>query len=402
MKILWVKAGGLVPLDTGGKIRSYNLIRELARNHHVTLLTYYSPHDNDAHGTLEQIVSRVVCLPIRLPSRRSLAGCASYVRNLFSPLPYSMARYRDSEVARKLLHLLQTEAYDVIICDFLVAACVISWDFPCPKILFTHNVESMICQRHFLIARNPFWKFVWWREYRAMARVERFYIQKADHVLAVSDTDRDYFSQLVDAAKITVVPTGVDMDYFKPLLGHEQPNTLVFTGSMDWMPNEDGVLYFTREILPHIRRRVPDVTFWVVGRKPTPQLKSIPGQHHDVYVTGTVDDIRPYLGKASVYVVPLRIGGGTRLKIFEAMAMGKAIVATSIAAEGLPVNQGKNIILADEPQEFAQRVVNLLKNSHLRAGLGQAALKAVEQKHSWASVAAHLEAALASVTGNTH
>src|SRR6185312_5215750 len=208
------------------------------------------------------------------------------------------------------------------------------------------------------------------------------------HVLTVSEADKDFFSDFVDRSKMTVISTGVDTNYFRPDDGKEQRNSLVFTGSMDWMPNEDGVLYFIRSILPLVRREIPDVSFTIVGRKPSEKLRATAASEPGVQVTGTVDDIRPYVREGSVYVVPLRIGRGTRLKIFEAMAMGKAIVSTTLGAEGLPISDGRNISIADSPEQFSSKVCQLLRDPEARRRLGSAARQLVEQHYSWSSVAA--------------
>jgi glycosyltransferase involved in cell wall biosynthesis len=186
-----------------------------------------------------------------------------------------------------------------------------------------------------------------------------------------------------------VIPTGVDTEYFQPSAEPEQPGTMAFTGTMDWMPNEDGVVYFCDKILPLIRRDVHDACFWVVGRRPPRRVQALASGH--VVVTGAVDDIRPYLGKAALCVVPLRSGSGTRIKIFEAMAMGKAVVSTSMGAEGLPVSHGENIILADDPADFARQAVQLLRDPHRRAQLGRAARRLVEENYGWPAVAVHFE-----------
>jgi glycosyltransferase involved in cell wall biosynthesis len=212
-------------------------------------------------------------------------------------------------------------------------------------------------------------------------------LQQADAVLTVSDTDREMFAKLVPRNKITTVQTGVDVDYFRPAPGKEQANMMVFTGSMDWMPNEDGILYFVAEILPLIRREIPDARLLVVGRSPSGRVKELAVRDSLIEVTGTVEDIRPFMDRAAVYVVPLRIGGGTRIKIFEAMAEGKAVVSTTIGAEGLPVADGQNIVIADRPSDFAGRVVTMLRDSDLRHSLGDAARKLVEENYSWGSVA---------------
>lgn len=397
MKILWVKAGGLIPPDTGGKIRSYQLLRRLAAKHGVTLFTFYAAHPHDAHDQLEREDIRVLRHPLQTPAPRSLAEVGLYARQLFSLQPYSITKYCRSEVALRLRQLLQEDKYDLILCDFLCAAGVIPWDLACPKVLFTHNVEALIWQRHFRVARNPVWKAVCWREYKTMARAEHHYLGLADHILTVSDTDRDHFTQFIDSSRVTVIPTGVDVNYYGPTSEPVEPNALVFTGAMDWMPNEDGMFHFLEKILPRIRRQIPEVTLWIVGRQPSRRLRELAARTPGVCVTGTVEDIRPYVHRAAVYVVPLLVGSGTRLKIFEAMAMGKAVVSTPLGAEGLPIRDGENVMLADEPESFANAVVRLLQSSELRNNLGRAAREFVEQKYSWVSVAAELEAVLTTV-----
>ena len=397
MKILWVKSGGLVPLDHGGKIRSFQLAKELAQSHEVALFTFYQPTPDDTHSELRKIFSRVTCIPISVPAQNSYREYAAYAMNLVSGRPYSVTKYCQPHVAAELRRHLQEESYDVIVCDFLLTAGVIPWDLPGPRVLFTHNVEAQIWERQFQVAGNPVWKAACYREFRTMARMERDYLRRADHVLAVSETDRTYFSRFVDPSKISVIPTGVDVDYFRPSPDTEEPHTLVFTGSMDWLANEDGIIYFMHEILPIVRTEIPKVSLWVVGRRPSGRLREAAEVIPGVKVTGTVADIRPYIGKASVYVVPLLVGGGTRLKIFEAMAMGKAIVSTSIGAEGLPVASGKDLILADGAQDFARQVIHLLRNSRRREELGTSARRLVEQNYSWHSVGGELDSVLGGV-----
>ena len=401
MRILWVKAGGLVPPDTGGKIRSYSILQQLAKRHEVTLFTFYRKYDGDRHSELAHLFHRVVCVPLPLPASRTFSEVALYVRNLLTLQPYSVAKFCQPLVSGEVRDLLRDHTFDVVVCDFVNAAGVLPWDISCPKILFTHNVEAQIWWRHYQNARNPLWSAVSLREYNAMNRTELTYVKSADHVLTVSEADREYFSCFIDACKITVIPTGVDIHFFQPDPCQPEGNTLVFTGSMDWIPNEDAMLYFIKAIFPHIRQQVPDTCLWIVGRKPSARLKALAAQENGVRVTGRVDDIRPYVCDAAVYVVPLRIGGGTRIKIFEAMAMGKAVVSTAIGAEGLPVQQEENILLADQPKEFANKVVALLKDPRYRTSLGTAARKLVEQKHSWELVGADFERALAKVVGST-
>ena len=387
MKILWVKAGGLVPPDTGGKIRSYNILCELARQHSVTFFSFYTAHDNDSHPDLKNIFDRVVCVPLKLPAPRSPAEILDYGVRLLSSQPYGITKYCRPEVRRRLRALLKEEGYDVILCDFMAAAGVVPWECPTPKVLFTHNVEATIWRRHYEVATNPIWKAISLREWRKMEAAEQRYLRLADRVLTVSETDRDAFAPLVDPGKLTVIPTGVDVEYFQPTPVEETPNSLVFTGSMDWLPNEDAILYFADAILPLIKQQCPEISLEVVGRSPSRKLQALAETEKGIRLTGWVENIRPFVARGSICIVPLRIGGGTRLKIFEAMAMGKAIVSTSVGAEGLPVQSGENIILADGPQDFADSVITLLRDSNERKRLGTAARTLVQEKYSWLKVA---------------
>jgi glycosyltransferase involved in cell wall biosynthesis len=191
------------------------------------------------------------------------------------------------------------------------------------------------------------------------------------------------------------VQTGVDTGYFAPRSAGraDRHAHLVFTGSMDWLPNEDGMLYFVREILPLIRRDEPDASLSIIGRAPTPAVKRL-ADEAGIEVTGRVDDVRPHIAAGSVYVVPLRVGGGTRLKIFEAMSMAKAVVSTTVGAEGLPVTSGRNIVIADEPGDFARAVVALIRDADARRRLEQEARRLVVDHYDWSAVATDFEEAL--------
>jgi polysaccharide biosynthesis protein PslH len=386
MKILWVKAGGLVPPDTGGKIRSYNILRQLAKNHDVTFFSFYGAHERDIHEELNQIFQRVVLIPLDLPKARGADELLDYAVHLFSREPYNLTKYCRAVVRNRLTELLLQETYDVILCDFLAAAGAIPWDWPCPKVLFTHNVEAAIWRRHFEVARNPLWKAVSWFEWKRMAEAECRYLKKADHVLAVSQNDRDAFTKFLDPRKLSVTPTGADTEFFQPSTEAEIPNSLVFTGSMDWLPNEDGICYFIKEIFPLILAKVPDATLCVVGRNPSQRLQNLTANNTKIQLTGWVEDVRPYVARSAVFIVPLRIGGGTRLKIYEAMSMAKAIVSTTIGAEGLPVKNGEHLLVADNPASFAESTLRLFSDSSQRAQLGRATRHLVEQNYSWATV----------------
>jgi sugar transferase (PEP-CTERM/EpsH1 system associated) len=395
MKLLWVKAGGLLPPDLGGKIRSYQILKQLARKHEVTVFTYYAEHPGDVHLRGPDIFSKLVAVPLPLPPRRSLAEYAGYARMLAAGRPFTIDKYIQPVVRRRYAELLAAETFDLVVCDFIAPAPVIDWRTPPPKILFTHNVEAQVWERHRKVVSNPAVKLACRLESRALERVERRYAALADYILTVSENDRAAFARYADPGRISVIPTGVDTEYFQPVPGPRQPDTTVFTGAMDWMPNEDGVAYYVEKIFPLVRREIPGALFWAVGRQPTRRLQALASE--SVAVTGAVDDIRPYLGKAAVCVVPLRSGSGTRIKIFEAMAMGKAVVSTTLGAEGLPVRHGENIILADDPADFARQVAALLRDPERCERLGRAARDLVERNYGWPSVAACFDRIVESV-----
>jgi sugar transferase (PEP-CTERM/EpsH1 system associated) len=399
MRLLWVKAGGLLPPDMGGKIRSYQILKQLARRHEVTLFTFYQEHPDDRHLRGPDVFANLVAVPLPLPARRSLREYARAASIMAVGKPATVHKFLYPEVRRRYAEVICTTPFDAIICDFIVPAPLMRWRTPPPTILFTHNVEAQIWERHYKITSDPLMKAACWLEARALARTERHYVELADHVLTVSENDRAFFLRYVDPARISVIPTGVDTEYFTPWAEPEQPDTMVFTGSMDWMPNEDGVTYFADKILPLVHSEIPAASFWAVGRRPPRRVQVLASDH--VIVTGAVDDIRPYLGKAAVCVVPLRSGSGTRIKIFEAMAMGKAVVSTSMGAEGLPVRNGENIILADDPADFAQETVRLLRDPERRAELGRAGRRLVEEKYGWASVASIFDEVLQALTNGS-
>ncbi len=406
MRILWVKAGGMVPADTGGRIRSLHILKELARQHSVTIFTYYAEHFGDQHRELRGFAD-VVAIPIALPPERTPRDYLNYARTLFSSEPSSMQviggesggrlRYFDSaEIRRRLGSLMAGGNFDALICDFIYPAGLIDWRLPGPKVLFAHNVEAQLWKQQFEAAHEPLKRFLYWREWRALYEAERRYAGEADHVVTVSEQNRAVFANFANPARVSTITTGVDIDFFQPA-DCTRSHSMVFTGSMDWMPNQQGILFFALEILPHIHAEVPDADLWVVGRYPSREIQQLAGPR--IHVTGRVEDIRPFLQRAPVYIVPLRSGSGTRIKIFEAMAMGKAVVSTSLGAEGLPVTHGQNILIADDPREFAGWVVRVLRDRELAARLGRAARLLVEKQFTWKTVASQFEAILQDTVG---
>jgi sugar transferase (PEP-CTERM/EpsH1 system associated) len=403
MRILWLKSDLLLPLDKGGKLRTWHLMRQLARHHAITFLSYADPEQprEDIEG-MREVASEVVTIPRRDPAKGTGAFYLDAARHLIDARPYAVAKYESREYRRALLDALARTSYDLIVCDFLPPAVNMPQQLPCPVVLFTHNVEAEIWRRHAETAGSAIERGLLAAQHRRMLRFEDRTIRRFDGILAVSNAARDTFGRLYPGAAarpIHVVPTGVDTAFFAPAgdapeaASPAASRSLIFTGSMDWLPNEDAMAFFCRDILPLLRSEEPDVTISIVGRAPTPAVRRLASEH-GVTVTGRVDDVRPYMRDAAVYVVPLRIGGGTRLKIFEAMAMAKAVVSTTVGAEGLPVTAGEHLLIADEPRGFARGVVRLLRDIDKRRAVEQAARQLVVSKYDWSVVAGDLEEAL--------
>jgi glycosyltransferase involved in cell wall biosynthesis len=269
-----------------------------------------------------------------------------------------------------------------------------------PTVLTHHNIESQLMSRRAQVETRPLMKRFLARESAKLEAYEREHSPRCDINVTMSATDAQLLAKLAPGARIALVPNGVDTAYFTPDNSDESPG-LIYTGGMNMFANADAVLYFLAEIWPMIRAANPEVRFFAVGQDPPRALRDIADADPRVIVTGYVDDIRPYVRKASVYVVPLRVGGGTRLKVLDAMAMGKAIVSTSIGCEGIDVVDGRHIVIADEPAVFAERTVELLADGKRRNELSRAARSRVESLYAWPAMAQQLlDAYQAATTGS--
>ena len=400
MRILWVKVGGLWPVNTGGRIRSVHVISELARRHRVTLLTTHRPEE-DPHVPAAQLsrCERVVSLPYAAPKAGSTSFALALLRSWATPLPVDLWKWRVPELRAEAFRLVGTRAVDLCVADFLTAMPNVPLGGPVPVVFFEHNVEHMIWKRLSEIETRRWRRALLGIEWRKMRRYEAHACTRANTTIAVSEVDRALLAANAPGANVVAIPTGVDTSYFAPNGIPEAPAHLVFTGTMDWYPNEDAVLHLMNTILPSIRREIPEVSVTVAGRNPSPRVVKAAGEA-GVRVTGTVDDIRPYIAEAAVYVVPLRVGSGTRLKIFEALAMAKAVVSTSVGAEGLSLVPGAHFLRADDPAEFARAVTSLLRDSARRRALGTAGRRFVEERYSWPKVAAEFETRCHEVVAN--
>jgi glycosyltransferase involved in cell wall biosynthesis len=392
MNIVWVKVGGLWPLNIGGRLRSYHLVSELSRRHRVTVLTTHAPgEDPDALAKELPRCERVLSFAHTAPKAGSLRFAGALARSWMSPLPVDLWKWRVPALRAEVERILAGGDVDVCVADFLHAVPHIPADSSVPVVLFAHNVEAMIWKRLAENETRPLRRRLLEIEWRKIRRRERHACNRSQLVVAVSPTDAERLAKIAPGARTRSIPTGVDTSFFKQNGTAEAPRHLVFSGAMDWYPNEDAILFFIADILPSIRQQIHDVTITVVGRNPSARLRAA-SECAGVRITGTVEDVRSFIDEGSVYVVPLRIGGGTRLKIFEALSMGKAVVSTTVGAEGLPLVDGQHFVRADAPEDFSRAVVSLLRDPDRRQSLGSAGRKLVNDHYSWSSVARDFEA----------
>ncbi len=389
MRILWLKTELLHPVDKGGKIRTYHMLKQLKRDHKITYLTLDDgTADKEARERATEYCHELICISHQRHRKFTAGFYANLALNLASNLPYAIAKYGSAEMRRQIQELTNKNLYDVVVCDFLAPAVNMPRNLSCPSVLFQHNVEAMIWKRHSEVQTNQLKRTYLVGQWRKMQAFEGVMCRRFDRVVAVSREDSELMQREYRITAVDEVPTGVDTTFFRPRCAERrEPRNLVFTGSMDWLPNEDAIRYFTTQIMPLIKQKLPDVSLTVVGRDPYPALLELSRRDPSIIVTGRVEDVRPYMERAAAYVVPLRIGGGTRLKIFEAMAMEKPIVSTTIGAEGLPVQQGAEILLADTPADFAAAVLRVLTDEEFASHLGRSSAKLVREQFGWNRVA---------------
>ena len=382
MKILWVKPGKLLPLDSGGQLRTYNILRCLAAEHELTYLSYYAGSRDEAYEReVVQHLPGTVALHTGIPDDSGMARYLDYLRRVTWRAPYAVSKFTDKKVRTQVTEWVRAKRFDVAVCDFLSSTLNFPAELSVPTALFQHNVESILWKRKAEMEIEWLERMVSKLEYAKMRRFEPEQVRRFHHVIAVSGADRDMMSAMTTPSRISVVPTGVDLKKFQYDPSARPPGLdVVFTGSMDWEPNIDGVEFFCKEVWPEVLKQVPNARFLIVGRSPNQRVKNLANDM--VEVTGTVPSVVDYLRRATVFVVPLRIGGGTRIKIYEGMAMGKATVSTTIGAEGLDVTDGEDIVLADDPGSFAQAITVFLQDANLRRRF-EAAAAATAGKYDW-------------------
>jgi glycosyltransferase involved in cell wall biosynthesis len=407
------------PPHQGTTIRNYNLLANLAGDYEIHLLCFQNSTDNPPDNSpLPRFCSVVEA--VAAPAPRSLTRRA--VKTLSSPLPDMGLRLASETFQARLGMLVERYRYDVVQIEGIEMASYGLWllqhplwrnaqqkeNLPTipigrPRLVFDdHNAEYVLQQRAWETDRlKPSrWHAAAYSlvQQEKLRRYERQICQRADRVIAVSEADREALLRLDPKLAITVIPNGVDLGYYAAYsrVGDPQapdygPNALVFTGKMDFRPNVDAVTWFAHAILPVVRQQIPDAQFVIVGKEPHPRVQALT-ELDGVTVTGFVPDIRAHIAAAAVYVAPLRIGGGTRLKVLEALAMRSALVSTRLGCEGFPLTDGQEALLADDAESFGRAVALLLRDPARRERLGEVGRRFVEATYGWPAIVPKLQA----------
>ncbi len=395
MKILFLSITVPFPPTDGGRIRVLNLLKPIARKNQITFLALETtPTDQEgiAHLRSLGIDAHLVARGPNLPP----LNLRTAVRALVKGQPITVARYDYPAFRQKFHSLLAGDAFDLIHYEMFHAAQYRA-RANLPTLLSQQNVDSYIWRRLCEQTDHPLRKLLFWTQARAFARYERSMSPRFDAIACVSEIDRALLQKVCPELTIEVIPNGVDLESYQPNHALEEEGALIYTGSMDWYPNEDAVIYFADEILPLIQARwerdapAERLMFYIVGQYPTHRVQKL-AERPGIIVTGRVEDVKPYIARAAVYVVPLRMGSGTRLKILEALAMEKAIVSTPIGEEGLHLIDGEEILIADVPSRFADAVLRLLTDKQMRRRIGESGRRRVEADYDWRRIGEKLYA----------
>lgn len=396
MKILIIAHKMPYPPRGGATLRNYNLLKECARDNDIHLLTFtQEPYLRDpvrmqaSIDHLKKFCREVQVFKIPTDSNR-ISWYLLLLFNIFSLTPYSVWRFWSSKMARAVKAQIKQHDFDLVEIGCISLVRYARLTPRLPKLMIHHNIESQLLFRRSKTASNLLIRLYLAFQAYKVRRLEKKAARDFDHHTTVSELDKKTLLDLCPGINVTVVDNGVDTDYFAPSLQPSDQNTLVFAGAMAWYPNSDAMIYFAREIWPLLKKDFPQIKINVIGASPPRELAELSRTDPAFNLLGFVDDVRPYVAQAAVYVVPITVGGGTRLKILDAMAMGKAIVSTSIGCEGIEVEDGREIIVADSPEEFAEKVGWLLRNPGQTKTLGVNARQKALEVYSWKKIAPEL------------
>jgi sugar transferase (PEP-CTERM/EpsH1 system associated) len=379
MNILYLSLRFPYPPHSGDKIRTYNVLKHLSQKHSVSFISFVqSSQEADNAGKLLEYCERVQT--VEFSKIRAYANCMLYFS--FAE-PFQILLWHSREMQRKVDEMVDKNGFEIIHVQFFRMAQYVTKFAGKHKILDSCDSYSLNLNRRAKLDKGLSWPLLKVEANRVKV-YETEIIRWFDRVTMVSPLDRDCLLSVDKDIPVSVVPMGVDLEYYQPDRQDDKP-ILLFTGTIRYFPNKDAILYFYKNIFPIIRKAVPDVKLYIVGNQPPRSIVNL-GSSSDMVVTGRVEDVRPYFNKASVFICPLRSGSGMQTKILEAMAMGVPVVTTSMGFEALDATAGRDIVVADDANVFAQEVIKLLKDKELRRDIAHNARMLVEEKYGWQTV----------------
>lgn len=391
MKVLVIDEWFPWPLESGKKIRTFNLISRLAKKHEILYMAYAkSPEDDEKMQAVRSHGITVLPVEDKRTPKWTPAFYFSVALNFLSSEPFSTRYHIREEFIREIRLVVERERPDLVHCEWTNLAPFLDAVEGIPCVISSHNVESDIWKRFGEHGSNIFKRILGRSQAGKIERMERYWYPRAHKCIAVSAQDQKVIEGY--GARVALVDNGVDIGYYDAYAQTAiDDNAIIFTASFDTFSNQDGAEYFVRDIFPLIREKMPDMQLWLVGREPSASIRAFSQSDGSIHVTGTVDDVRQYIARSALCIVPLRIGGGSRLKILEAMAMKKAVISTSVGAEGLNVTHGKDILLADEPRLFSEYVIECLTDPSKRNSIAASGYSLVSDYYDWESLASRHE-----------
>lgn len=401
MRILWLSH--LVPFPPKGGVlqRSYNLLREVAKYHEVDLLAFHQPNlmrplvsdldegINESKRVLGRICEKVEFVNI-VSEQQYLGNYRLALKSLFTKDPYNINWLKSSEYTSALQKLINDIDYDLIHFDTISLVPYFKYVDAIPTVLDHHNIESHMLLRRSDNEKNVLKKWYFHQEGLRLQSIEKDYCPQFSLNITCSETDKQQLEMISPKSNIEVVPNGVDLEYFRPDVSVKQGVSLLFIGTLNWYPNVEAVRFIAHKLWPALKAVIPQVSIDIIGAEPPEDILQVGEKDATFNVHGFVDDILPFINQAAVYVCPIMDGGGTKLKVLDALAMEKALVAHEIACEGIRVEDGKHVIFADSVNEYIDAIMFLIDNEELRIKMGRDGRRLVEEEYSYHKVGKNL------------
>jgi glycosyltransferase involved in cell wall biosynthesis len=382
------------PPNSGKRIRTLNLTLRLAQKHRITYICHRNADPAEACRAAAFFLANgieTVVVDRAIPPKCGLGFYARLAANLLSPLPYSVASHNSRALREAIREHARTHAVDLWQCEWTPYAEALRAATGGKRLVMAHNVESLIWRRYYENEHGPLRRWFIKGQWRKFERFERRVLAEVDHTIAVSPVDAALFSGEFGARRVSIVDNGVDTVNFRPAVGPREPARILFLGSLDWRPNLDAVAVLLERIFPAVRSTIPDAELWLVGRQPPDALRRRIFAYPNVELHADVPDVRPFLGSCGMLAVPLRIGGGSRLKILEALASGVPVVSTRVGAEGLCLDPERHLTIVEDTDRMAAAIVETIRSPRTARAKALAGRERVLERYDWGTLADRLE-----------